>query len=220
MTAGEVGGDRAAPHGGEAATAVAVGGASGLVGQASRVTPWAAVGTVGAAPAVDAATAAVALLDEGADLRTAVRRQSRKTAAAVVRHINGRRGGQLSVSSSLTRNAVRATVQLSDCGIAGARPSIGTVRRVVRAGPGEWTGGAATTRGRSTASLASALEREIRGRGPSATSPKFSKVGCRGRCRTAARPSSAALTEDHEQQRTPGRERVVADGDCRTRSGG
>lgn len=143
-----------------------------------------------------------------------------QTAAAVVRHINGRRGGQLSVSSSLTRNAVRATVQLSDCGIAGARPSIGTVRRVVRAGPGEWTGGAATTRGRSTASLASALEREIRGRGPSATSPKFSKVGCRGRCRTAARPSSAALTEDHEQQRTPGRERVVADGDCRTRSGG
>lgn len=78
MTAGEVGGDRAAPHGGEAATAVAVGGASGLVGQACRVTPWAAVGTVGAAPAVDAATAAVALLDEGADLRTAVRRQTRK----------------------------------------------------------------------------------------------------------------------------------------------
>lgn len=95
-----------------------------------------------------------------------------------MRLINARRRRNLRIRSSLRRTAVRATKQLTDRRISGARPSIGEVNRVVREGPGEWTGGATSTRGRSTKTVARILERQIRTRGPSGTDPKFSQVGC------------------------------------------
>lgn len=70
-----VAGDRAAAHGGGHGIAMAVDEANVLVGDASQITPSAAFRTLGAAPAVGGA-AADAILDGGADLRTAVRRQA------------------------------------------------------------------------------------------------------------------------------------------------